>query len=52
MQQLPAIPDILKLKRTAGGPRRLQDTLLIGVFLLPALILFALFVFYPIFRSL
>ena len=52
MQQLPAIPDVLKLKRITGTPRRLQDTLLIAVFLLPALILFLLFVIYPIFRSL
>ena len=52
MQQLPAIPDILKLKRVSGPPRRLQDTLLIALFLLPALILFLLFVIYPIFRSL
>ena len=52
MQQLPAIPDVLKLKRVSGTPRRLQDTLLIGLFLLPALILFLLFVIYPIFRSL
>jgi raffinose/stachyose/melibiose transport system permease protein len=52
MQQLPAIPDVLKLKRITGSPRRFQDTLLIGLFLLPALILFLLFVIYPIFRSL
>jgi raffinose/stachyose/melibiose transport system permease protein len=51
MQQLPAIPDVLKLKRVSSPPRRLQDTLLIGLFLLPALILFLLFVIYPIFRS-
>jgi raffinose/stachyose/melibiose transport system permease protein len=51
MQQLPAIPDILKLKRVSGTPRRLQDTLIIALFLLPALILFLLFVIYPIFRS-
>lgn len=51
MQQLPAIPDILKLKRVSGAPRRLQDNLLIALFLLPALILFLLFVIYPIFRS-
>ena len=51
MQQLPAIPDILKLKRVSGTPRRLQDILLIALFLLPALILFLLFVVYPIFRS-
>jgi len=52
MQPLPAIPNLLKLKRVSGAPRRLQDTLLIALFLLPALILFLLFVVYPIFRSL
>jgi raffinose/stachyose/melibiose transport system permease protein len=52
MQQLPAIPNILKLKRESSTPRPLQDTLLIALFLLPALILFLLFVIYPIFRSL
>jgi len=41
----------LKLKRVTGTPRRLQDTLLIALFLLPALILFLIFVIYPIFRS-
>ena len=51
MQQLPAIPDVLKLKRVSGAPRQFQDTLLIALFLLPALILFLLFVIYPIFRS-
>ena len=51
MQQLPAIPDILKLKRESSTPRRFEDTLLIALFLLPALILFLLFVIYPIFRS-
>jgi raffinose/stachyose/melibiose transport system permease protein len=48
---IPAIPEILKLKRVTGSPRRLQDNLLIALFLLPALILFLLFVIYPIFRS-
>jgi raffinose/stachyose/melibiose transport system permease protein len=52
MQQLPAIPNILKLKRESSVPRRLQDTLLIALFLSPALVLFLLFVIYPIFRSL
>jgi raffinose/stachyose/melibiose transport system permease protein len=51
MQQFPAIPDIMKSRRVSGAPRRLQDTVLIGLFLLPALILFLLFVIYPIFRS-
>jgi raffinose/stachyose/melibiose transport system permease protein len=48
---LPAIPDILKLKRVTGTPRRLQDTMLIALFLLPSLVLFLFFVIYPIFRS-
>ena len=48
---LPAIPNILKLKRVMRPPRRAQDTLLIALFLLPALVLFLLFVIYPIFRS-
>ena len=48
---IPAIPNILKLKRMTGSARRLQDNLLIVLFLLPALILFVFFVIYPIFRS-
>lgn len=52
MQQLPTIPDILKLKRVSSASRRFQDTLLIALFLMPALILFLVFVIYPIFRSL
>jgi raffinose/stachyose/melibiose transport system permease protein len=51
MQGLPAIPNILKLKRVSSTPRQIQDTILIALFLLPALILFLLFVIYPIFRS-
>ena len=51
MQSLPAITDIFKLKRSTGTPRRLQDTLTILLFLLPALVLFLLFVIYPIFQS-
>ena len=51
MQSLPAITDILKLRRSTGAPRRLQDTLTIFLFLLPALVLFLLFVIYPIFQS-
>ena len=48
MQQLPAAPDILKSKRSTSG---FQDKLVIVLFLAPALILFLLFVVYPIFRS-
>lgn len=51
MQSLPAIPDILKLKRGTGSPRHNQDNLTIFLFLLPAFALFLLFVIYPIFQS-
>jgi raffinose/stachyose/melibiose transport system permease protein len=51
MQQLPAIPDIFKLKRGTGSPRRFQDRLTIFLFLLPAVALFLIFVLYPIFQS-
>lgn len=51
MQQLPAIPDALKLKRGSSAPRRFRDNLTITLFLLPAIILFLLFVVYPIFSS-
>jgi raffinose/stachyose/melibiose transport system permease protein len=51
MQNLPAIPDIMKLRRVTGTRRRFFDSLLITLFLLPALILFLIFVVYPIFRS-
>jgi raffinose/stachyose/melibiose transport system permease protein len=52
MQPIPAIPDILRLNHVSSTPRRLQDKITIVLFLLPALILFLLFVIYPIFRSL
>jgi raffinose/stachyose/melibiose transport system permease protein len=51
MQSTPVIPEILKLKQVTKSPRRLQDKLIIGLFLLPALVLFLLFVIYPIYRS-
>ena len=51
MQSLPAIPNIFKLKRGTGSPRRFQDSLVIFLFLLPAIVLFFLFVIYPIFQS-
>jgi hypothetical protein len=51
MQSLPATPDIFKLKPGSGSPRRLQENLMIFLFLLPAIILFLLFVIYPIFQS-
>lgn len=48
---LPAIPNLLKLKPASGLPRRFQDNLMIVLFLLPAVILFLLFVVYPILQS-
>jgi raffinose/stachyose/melibiose transport system permease protein len=51
MQWLPAIPNIFKLQRGQGSPRRLRDNITITIFLLPALILFFVFVIYPIFQS-
>jgi raffinose/stachyose/melibiose transport system permease protein len=51
MQSLPAIPDIFKLKRGSGSPQRTQDRLTIFLFLLPAIILFLIFVVYPIVQS-
>ena len=51
MQSLPAIPNIFKLKQGTGSPRRFQDSLVIFLFLLPAIVLFFLFVIYPIFQS-
>lgn len=47
MQQLPATSDTLQSKRVSS----FQDKLVIVLFLAPALILFLLFVVYPIFRS-
>jgi len=49
--QVPAVPDILKLRRGTGAPRRIQDNLTIALFLLPALLLFFIFVLYPIIQS-
>jgi raffinose/stachyose/melibiose transport system permease protein len=51
MQSLPAIPDIFKLKKGTDSPRNSRDNLIIFLFLLPAIILFLLFVVYPIFQS-
>jgi len=51
MQSLPAIPDIFKLKRGSSSPQSSQDRLTIFLFLLPAIILFVIFVVYPIIQS-
>jgi raffinose/stachyose/melibiose transport system permease protein len=52
MQRLPATPDTLKIRGVSAAPRRPQNTLVIALFLLPALVLFLLFVIYPILISL
>jgi raffinose/stachyose/melibiose transport system permease protein len=51
MESLSAKSDTLEVRGTAGVARRLQDNLTIVLFLLPALVLFLLFVIYPIFQS-
>jgi raffinose/stachyose/melibiose transport system permease protein len=51
MQQVPAIPDLLTVKKGTKSPRQLQDYLTIFLFLLPAIVIFLVFVVYPIFQS-
>jgi len=51
MQQVPAIPDLLKLKKGSASPRKFRDNLTIFLFLLPAVVLFLVFVVYPILQS-
>jgi raffinose/stachyose/melibiose transport system permease protein len=51
MHFFPTAQQRLNLRKTSGMPRRFRDRLVIALFLLPALILFFLFVIYPIFRS-
>lgn len=51
MQSNPAAPGLSGSKRSFSLSRRAKDRLFIILFLLPALILFFLFVIYPIFRS-
>jgi raffinose/stachyose/melibiose transport system permease protein len=43
--------DHLKGQRRINNPRRLQDHLAIFLFLLPAFVIFLLFIIYPIFRA-
>ncbi|BBB48672.1 carbohydrate ABC transporter permease [Pelolinea submarina] len=52
MQLIPAAQKELNLKKNSISRRRIQDRFVIALFLLPALVLFSLFVIYPIFRSL
>lgn len=51
MNSLPAIPNLFKLKKMTGIRQRVQDRLVVFFFLLPAIILFLLFVIYPIIQS-
>lgn len=51
MGPIPVIQFAKRTDRTANSPRGMKDRLVILLFLLPALILFLLFVIYPIFRS-
>lgn len=51
MQSLPTIPDIFKLKPKSGAPQRFHDKMIIFWFLLPAVILFLIFIIYPIIQS-
>ncbi|MEJ2351646.1 MAG: hypothetical protein P8Y03_17810 [Anaerolineales bacterium] len=43
--------NLLEWRERLGSPRRVQDRLTIFLFLLPAFVLFLLFIVYPIFRA-
>jgi raffinose/stachyose/melibiose transport system permease protein len=43
--------NVMKSKRSFGGSRKLQDKITIFLFLLPACVLFLVFLIYPIFQS-
>ena len=43
--------DISKWQQRVSSPRRVQDNLTIFLFLLPAFVIFLLFIIYPIFRA-
>jgi raffinose/stachyose/melibiose transport system permease protein len=43
--------NLLEWRERLGSPRRVQDRLTIFLFLLPAFVLFLLFIIYPIFRA-
>jgi raffinose/stachyose/melibiose transport system permease protein len=51
MQNYPTAFNTLEVAKAKGSARRLQDNLTIILFLLPALILFLIFVIFPIFQS-
>ena len=49
--EIPVIRSVMKSERNSRSPRRIQDILTITLFLLPAVVLFLVFLVYPIFRS-
>jgi raffinose/stachyose/melibiose transport system permease protein len=51
METVSVSGDVLKLRRPTRSPRRIQDNLTIALFLAPALVVFLVFVIYPILRS-
>jgi raffinose/stachyose/melibiose transport system permease protein len=52
MQTASVRQDVLTPERVGSSPRRLQDNVTIVLFLLPALVIFLVFVVYPILQSL
>jgi raffinose/stachyose/melibiose transport system permease protein len=51
MQTASVSPDLLAAQRSRTTPRQVQDNITIFLFLFPALVLFLVFVVYPIFQS-
>ncbi|MGB8984621.1 MAG: sugar ABC transporter permease [Anaerolineales bacterium] len=51
MLKAPILAEFFEKKQASGPPRRFRDNLTIIFFLLPALIIFLIFVIYPIFQS-
>jgi raffinose/stachyose/melibiose transport system permease protein len=51
MGSIPVVSSSFNKERVSGPPHKFKDSLFIALFLLPALILFILFIIYPIFRS-
>lgn len=51
MEPIAARSDTLEIRGTAGVTRRVQDNFAIVLFLLPALVIFLVFVIYPIIQS-
>ena len=52
MPHIPASQELLEIPSGKSPQRNIKDKFLIALFLMPALILFLIFVIYPIFRSL